>query len=211
MFGPGLTVFLVDDDAVVLKSQAALLESAGYQTRSFESAEAFMYQLSGSERGCIVTDFKLSGMSGLDMQRELKSRNSFLPIVVVSGHARVNEAVEFMEKGAVTLLQKPYKGADLLASVERALERFVREESFVSEEASIRSRLATLTQGEEGVLQMMIEGHANKVISQNLGISMRTVDRRRSAVLEKMDVKSAPELAALVARLECPAIEAVSQ
>lgn len=197
-----LTVYLIDDDPTVLHSQVELLTAVGRQVRSFLSAEDFLSELSNESAGCVVTDLKMSGMSGLDLQRTLIAQNSLLPVVVVSGHANVASTVQLMENGALTLLQKPYDAREFLDVVERGLDQFVENRDRAVELRSIQQRLDTLTAEEMNVLKLMICGRPNKVISTELEISMRTVDRRRSIVLEKMQVESAPELARLVTLVE---------
>jgi len=199
-------VYLVDDDESILHSQLALLTAAGISAETFSSAEAFMNSLTPHSAGCVVTDLKLSGMSGLDLQRKLVASNSTLPLIVVSGHANVSTTVEIMKNGAITLLQKPYAANKFLDAVRRGLDQFVENRERTTEINSIQERLASLLEGEMDVLELMIAGQPNKVISTELEISMRTVDRRRSIVLEKMQVASAPELARLVTLVEAGTI-----
>ena len=199
-------VYLVDDDESILHSQLTLLTAAGIAAETFSSAEAFMNSLTPHSAGCVVTDLKLSGMSGLDLQRKLVASNSTLPLIVVSGHANVSTTVELMKNGAITLLQKPYAANKFLDAVRRGLDQFVENRERTTEINSIQERLASLLEGEMDVLELMIAGQPNKVISTELEISMRTVDRRRSIVLEKMQVASAPELARLVTLVEAGTI-----
>ncbi len=197
-----LIVYLIDDDESVLNSQRELLTAAGISVQPFRSAESFLAELNSQSAGCVVTDLKLSGMSGLDLQRRLIAIDSPLPLIVVSGHANVSTTVELMENGAITLLQKPYDANQLLGAVQRGLDQFVESRKIAQEVNSIQRRLNSLTDAEMSVLELMIAGRPNKVISTELEISMRTVDRRRSIVLEKMQVDSAPELARLVTLVE---------
>lgn len=197
-----LIVYLIDDDESVLNSQRELLTAAGISVQPFRSAESFLAELNSQSAGCVVTDLKLSGMSGLDLQRRLIAINSPLPLIVVSGHANISTTVELMENGAITLLQKPYDAHQLLGAVQRGLDQFVESRKIAQEINSIQRRLNSLTDAEMSVLELMIAGRPNKVISTELEISMRTVDRRRSIVLEKMQVDSAPELARLVTLVE---------
>lgn len=203
----GLVVYLIDDDEAVLSSQVELLSATGLDVEPYPSAEAFLSVLTPLSAGCVVTDLQLGGMSGLELQRRLAASNSPLPIIVVSGQADVTSAVEFMENGAVTLLQKPYAAHHLLHAVHKALDRFLSHYDRYETVRSIQARQNSLTNGEMSVLKLMIEGCPNKIISVELAISMRTVDRRRSLVLEKMQVGSAPELARLVTLLEASAPE----
>lgn len=202
-----LTVYLIDDDEAVLHSQIELMTAAGHQVDSYRSAESFLSALTPQTEGCVITDLKMSGMSGLDLQRKLVASHSLLPLIVVSGHANIPTTVELMENGAVTLLQKPYDAGELLSAVQRGLAQFVENRNRAVELNSIQKRLDSLSPPEMSVLELMVAGRPNKVISTELEISLRTVDRRRSIVLEKMQVDSAPELARLVTLAEtAPAI-----
>ncbi|MDA0282881.1 MAG: response regulator [Planctomycetota bacterium] len=197
-----LVVYLIDDDPTVLHSQTELLRAAGLTVDAYRSAESFLSVITQRTAGCVITDLKLAGMSGLDLQRELVASHSPLPLIVVSGYADVQTAVQLMENGAVTLLQKPYDAQELLSAVHRALDQFQYDRDRDAEIRSIQKRLNSLTLGEMSVLELLVKGRPNKAISTQLEISMRTVDRRRSIVLEKMQVASAPELARLVTIVE---------
>lgn len=202
MFDSQLTAYVIDDDRAVLHSVSELLDAADIPTLGFTSAEQFLRQLTPATAGCVVTDLRMQGMSGVDLLRVLSDAGCRLPVVVVSGHADVPVTVEAMENGAVTLLQKPYKAEELLDVVQRALESFRNDQQRLNQLDDIRRRLDSLQPDEYGVMTLMIQGKPNKTIAAELEISMRTVDRRRSAVLEKMGVGSAPEVARLVALLE---------
>ncbi len=205
---PQLTAFVIDDDRAVLHSVSELLDAAGIQTLAFTSAEQFLHQLSPATAGCVITDLRMQGMSGADLLKVLREADCRLPVVVVSGHADVPVTVEVMEHGAITLLQKPYKAEELLDAVRRALDAYRSDRHKFNQLDDIRHRLESLQPDEYGVMKLMIEGKPNKTIASELDISMRTVDRRRSAVLEKMGVGSAPEVARLVALLEASEIPA---
>ena len=196
------TVFLIDDDQAVLTSLSALLSSAGLLTQSFLTAEDFLNHLSDDSRGCVVTDLKLTGMSGLRLQEKLLQMRSHLPVIVVTGRADVELAVKVMEYGAVTLIQKPYDHNELIQAVRKALEQNAHRHTQAEFIADVRNRLDSLTDDEQQVLQMVVDGRPNKAIATTLNISMRTVDRRRSSVFEKMNVQTAPELARLLTLIE---------
>lgn len=201
-----LIVYLIDDDKAVLNSQMKLLNAAGISVEPYSSAESFLSAMTSHSAGCVITDLKMSGMSGLDLQRKLNATNSPLPLIVVSGHANVPTTVEVMENGAITLLQKPYDVHEFLDAVQRGLEQFVENRDRATELNSIQERLHSLSAAELSVLELMIAGRPNKAISTELEISMRTVDRRRSIVLEKMQVDSAPQLARLVTLVEATTV-----
>ncbi len=197
-----LTAYVIDDDRAVLQSVSELLDAAGIPTLAFTSAEQFLHQLTPATAGCIITDLRMQGMSGADLLRVLSDAGCRLPVIVVSGHADVPVTVEVMGHGAVTVLQKPYKADELLEVVGQTLRSFRSDQQRYQQLDEIRRRIDSLTAEEKNVMQLMIEGKPNKMIASELDISIRTVDRRRSSVLKKMAVSSAPEVARLVTLLE---------
>lgn len=196
-----LTVYLVDDDQAVLDSLTGLLAAAHHPTRRFLSAEEFLLALNEQAAGCIVTDLKMTGMSGSELQQELKDADCLLPIIVVTGHATVPVTVDVMENGAVTLLQKPYKPSELLSAVGRALTQYSKLRAQRDETDSIQARVDTLTADEYRAMDLIARGASNREISEDLEVAMRTVDRRRRAVLEKMHAESAADLTRMLTLL----------
>jgi len=192
------TVYVVDDDEGVLLSVKALLAQHGYQVHCYLSAGQFLDEAPTDRPGCVVTDVAMPEISGSELQQRLLAADSVLAVVIVTGVADVPMAVALMEGGAVTLLEKPYNHVALLDAVERGLavsrERWERRRG---DEAALE-RLAMLTDEERQVMEWMLAGQPNKAIARRLDLSMRTVDRRRQAVLGKMEVKSVPELALLL-------------
>lgn len=179
-----------------------MVSAAGFHAQPYSSAEDFLDNFNALTPGCIVTDLRLAGMSGQDLQRRLIEAGCPLPLIVVTGHATVPVAVQIMEQGAVTLLQKPYKPAELLAAIQRALVRPPTVRPSDAQLAELRQRLATLSHEESQVMQLLLAGRTNKVIAATLELSMRTVDRRRRSVLDKVGVDSVPELARLAGMLQ---------
>src|SRR2546430_16766331 len=141
----------------------------------------------------------MAGIDGIERQRRMVAADSTLALVVVTGHADVATAVRLMENGAVTLLEKPYDDSLLLRAVRQALARSRREHASRRRRSQVAHCLSTLTDEERRVLDCLLENKANKTVAFELGISLRTVDRRRRAVLDKMRAASVPELAAIVA------------
>jgi two-component system, LuxR family, response regulator FixJ len=191
-------IYAVDDDEAVLLSVHAMLKQHGYAARCFSSAAVFLAEAPLDRPGCVITDVQMPEINGIELQQRLLDANSPLSVVVVTGVADVPMAVSLMESGAITLLEKPYNHHDLLRAVERGLAASHRRSEHQAIECQAHDRLAALTEEERNVLDCMLAGHPNKMIAHRLDMSMRTVDRRRHAVLEKMGVKSAPELALLV-------------
>lgn len=191
-------VYVVDDDDVVLLSVEALLTQCGYVVQCFSSAAAFLANCSYDGPGCVVTDIFMPGITGIELQQRLHAAGSILSIIVVTGVADVPTAVKAMEQGAVTLLEKPYRDADLAQAVERGLESSRQRWGQRERQRAVESRLALLTTDECDVLKCILAGKQNKQIAYALGMSYRTVDRRRQAIFHKLEASSVAELALIV-------------
>lgn len=191
-------VFVVDDDPSIRESLSLLLSSAGYGVKAFASARDFLE----AERGtpvpaCLVLDVKMPGLSGLDLQKELKSRNIIIPIIFITGHGDIPMSVQAMKKGAVDFLPKPFDDDDLLDAVKEALLKDTQAHADLDEQKHIRQRLDSLTTREYEVLTYLITGMLNKQVAYALNISERTVKAHRKQVLDKMGVDSIAELVRL--------------
>jgi len=188
------TIYVVDDDEPALDSLSLLLTTEGYAVRSHESARTFLDAIKQNERGCVITDARMPGMSGLDLLAVMKERRVSMPVIVVTGHGDVHLAVEAMKRGAIDFFEKPLDGRALLASVRSAL---MSENDICPSNAETRilqNRFATLTKREKEVLAGLLRGQLNKVTGNELGISARTVEIHRANLKKKMQAKSLPEL-----------------
>ena len=194
-------IYVIDDDPAILRSIQALLQSHGYIVNCYGSAMEFLGSLPSGSTGCVITDLDMPGMNGEDLQRQIIAKYPGLAVIVVTGTADVATAVQVMENGAVTLVQKPFSPAALVQAVKRALLLNAARPQERLPEGVVKSRLASLSDDERQVLKLMIQGVPNKRIVAELQLSARTVDRRRASVLAKMGVETTPELAALVANL----------
>jgi FixJ family two-component response regulator len=196
------TVYVVDDDPAVRDSVSALVNSAGLRVQTFPSAEAFLQEYKPDKPGCLVTDLRMLGMSGLDLLETLQKSASPLPAILISAYADVPAAVRAMEAGAVTLLEKPCRNDQLVQAIHKALERDAAQRITRAAQQEIKRNMATLTQEEYEVMQRMVAGKLNKVIANELLISLRTVETRRHKVLEKMKADSLAELVRMVVEVE---------
>lgn len=194
-------IHVVDDDQAVLMSVRAVLVDLKCDTRCYSSAEQFLSEADISRPGCLITDLQMPGITGLELQQRLIRSGSPLSIVVVTGVADISTAVNLMKLGAVTLLAKPYEPATLLGAAREALAMSQQRWEQDQTQQDIAKRLSELTVEERQIMQAMLANKTNKAIAQQLNLSMRTMDRRRSAILETMRVKSVAELAALLSRL----------
>jgi two-component system, LuxR family, response regulator FixJ len=192
-------VYAIDDDPLVLQFVQAALEGIGLQVRGYPSGEAFFAAADRADVGCIIIDLHLPGISGREIQQRLQQAGSDLAVIVVSGKANVATAVQVMQNGAVTLLEKPYTVEALRGAVQQGL-KLSREAHHRRRQArEIRSRLDQLSHDERQVLEGMLAGETNKLLAQRLVLSARTIERHKSSVLKKMQVGSAAELASLMA------------
>jgi two-component system response regulator FixJ len=190
-------VHVVDDDESARESLAFLLEAADFTVVSHASALALLDALPLDGAGCVITDMRMPDMTGLELVRELNARGARVPILMITGHGDIPLAVEAMRAGVVDFIEKPFGEARILDAVARALEAGPSPASAqVSDDtAQVRQRLETLSERERQVLEGVVEGHPNKVIARDLGISPRTVEIYRAKLMAKMQ---ADNLAALV-------------
>lgn len=195
------TIFLVDDDPAILKALAWLFRSAGYTVAAFNAPHRFLEAAPGAGPACAVLDLQMPGMSGLELQAELRRTGCAMPLVFVTGHGDVRSSVHAMKDGAVDFLLKPVDDEELLAAVERALERGAREREEREEHAALEARFEALTPREREVCELMAQGLLNKQIAAGLHLSEPTVKQYRAHVLEKLGVESAAEAACMLTRL----------
>jgi FixJ family two-component response regulator len=195
------TVFIVDDDADVRESLQELLESVGLHSQSFGSAREFLAVNRGEGPSCLILDVRLPGISGLDLQHELKRGRISIPIIFLTAHADVPMSVKAMKSGAVEFLTKPFRHQDLLDAVQRSLTRarILREKE--RELTELRHRCERLSVREREVMKLVVSGMLNKQAAAELGASEATVKMYRSQVMKKMQAKSLPDLVRMADKL----------
>jgi RNA polymerase sigma factor (sigma-70 family) len=196
----GAVVFVVDDDPSMRRALSRLLKVSGRDVETFATPADFLARPAHVGAGCVVLDLKLPGLSGLEVQEALVSSARDLPIVFISGHGRVPAAVRAMKAGAIDFLTKPFQDADLLASVEKAIERSVSSLADRSDRQAIDTRLRLLTPREREVLPLVAEGLPNKKIAARLGTSLQTIKVHRARVMEKMEATSLADLVRMAGR-----------
>jgi two-component system response regulator FixJ len=187
-------VHVIDDDEASRQSLAFLLQTAELEVRTYASATVFLDLAPKLDTGCVITDVRMPGLSGIDLLRRLKELDVEVPVIVITGHGDVPLAVEAMKIGAVDFLEKPFDDDVLLTSVRSALARHDGQKQRQSERAEIESRLAALSKRERDVLSGLISGRANKQIAYDLSISPRTVEIYRANLMNKMQAGSLSEL-----------------
>ena len=186
-------VHLIDDDEAMRTSLSFLLDSAGLPNAVYASAEAFLDTICDDAKGCVITDIRMPGMSGMELVAHLKSKGAQIPVVVITGHGDVPLAVEAMKNGVVDFLEKPFDDDVLLEAIRKALADQGRDDEPAGD-VTFASVLATLSPRETEVLRGVVAGKANKVIAYELGISPRTVEVYRANVMAKTGAKGLPEL-----------------
>jgi two-component system response regulator FixJ len=186
----------------VRDSLQMVLESVGHKVASYSRADAFLEDYTTEMAGCMVLDIRMPGMNGMELQRQLNTRHSILPIIFVTGHGDVPMAVDAMQRGAVDFVQKPYREEELLGKIQQAIAADNENRADLEEKHKIRAKLSALTPRETQVMELMIEGKANKVIAYDLDISQRTVEIHRARVMEKMGVRSLAHLVRMVMAAE---------
>ena len=213
------TVFIVDDDASVREGMAWLLRTRRLLSESFDSAEAFLAMLQGThpsadgawqpnpsklqQSACILLDVRMPGMSGLALFEQLlaKGMAQAWPVIFLTGHADVPTAVDSVKRGAFDFCEKPFSDNALVDRVEQALALSQERLAARQTQQRLQSRLLELTERERDVMGLVVEGLPNKLIADQLDISVRTVEVHRARVFDKMEVKSAVELANLMRQL----------
>jgi two-component system response regulator FixJ len=193
-------VFIVDDDAAVRDSLGLLLRSVGLRHESYSSASDFLETYDPARPGCLVLDVRMPGMSGLELQEELQKRHSTLPIIFLTAHGDVPMAVAAVKAGAVDFVQKPFRDQDLIDKIHHAINQDSRIREKLADRQKILSRIDSLTPREREVMDMVVDGKANKVIAIDLGLSQRTVEIHRARVMRKMNADSVSQLVQMVMR-----------
>jgi FixJ family two-component response regulator len=188
------TVYVIDDDAAMLRALTATIKVVFPRVETFASAAEFLAAYRPDRPGCLVLDVAMPGMNGLELQRKLARDKIHLPIIFVTGHGNVRMAVEAMQGGAVNFLEKPIQEQQLWDSIRRGLEIDAQNRRRRARRQKAEQRLALLTPGERAVLNLLLEGKMNKEIASELGLSTRTIEDRRAKLMKKMDARSLAEL-----------------
>jgi len=200
-------VFIVDDDGGVRDGLAWLLRSRHLPSRCFDSAESFDAMLHGglprAQPCCLLLDVRMPGVSGLALFESLAERGLtlWIPVIFLTGHADLPTAVAMVKRGAFDFCEKPVSDNALVDRVEQAIAHSAQQLALVDRRASVTRRLAELTERERSVMRLVVDGLPNKLVADQLDISVRTVEVHRARVFDKMEVKSAVELSRLLQQL----------
>ena len=191
------TVFLVDDDAGVLKALSRLLQARGYDIQAFTSSQAFLANHDASLPGCAVLDVSMPDLDGLELQQALTAGGSQRPVIFLTGAGDIPTSVRAMRAGAVDFLTKPVDSDDLLAAIAHAEKQDAETRSAIADQNSVNARFAILTPREHEVMTHVIAGRLNKQIAGDLGTVEKTVKVHRGRVMNKLGVRSVADLVRL--------------
>jgi FixJ family two-component response regulator len=191
------TAYVVEDDESIRTLWRWLMESNGIAVRTFNSAAEFIAVYQPGAAGCLILDLQLPGMSGLELQEHLKRNRVEIPVVFVTAHGDVRTAVTAIKEGAVDFIEKPFSYREAVSIVEKAFQRDAENREKRLRQERIGGRIATLTERERAVLRCVIDGKQNKLIADELDISIKTVEFHRAKLMEKMGVDSVAELVQL--------------
>lgn len=194
MPSPIATVYVVDDDSSFLTAVSRLLRAGGYTVQTFTTVADLLKRLTPDTAGCVVTDLRMPGQSGLNLQALLVAQNSPLPLIFLSGHGDIPTSVRAMRHGAVDFLSKPVKKQILFEAIERAFSLEAEQRRRRTHARALHARFDTLSAREREVLVHIISGKLNKQIAFDVGITERTIKAHRASIMDKLNVQSVAEL-----------------
>lgn len=191
------TVFIVEDDDAVRSAVHLLMVSAGLKCQTYASGKEFLQAYDAGRPGCVVTDMRMPGMSGLDLQAEISRLTWPLPVIIITGHGDVPAAVRALKQGALDFIEKPFSDQVLLDAVLKAIDRDMGAREENEARGALREGFANLTEREHQVMLGVVAGNPNKIIADDLNLSIKTVEFHRSNVMSKLDVDSVAALVRL--------------
>ncbi|MCB1918546.1 MAG: response regulator transcription factor [Candidatus Competibacteraceae bacterium] len=191
---PTPTVFLIDDDQAIRDAVGLLLRAHGLAVETFANAVDFLESDAIQRPGCLLLDVRMPGMSGLDLQKHLRTRNQQVPIIFITGHGDVPMAIRAMKAGAFDFVEKPFQAETLLGRVHDALAFDAQERCRQAQRDEAAARMALLSPREREVLERVVAGQYNKVIAAELDISISTVEIHRKRVMKKLEAESLSDL-----------------
>ena len=204
------TIFVVDDDGAVRDALRGFIEQAGRTVEVYGSAQEFLDAHRSGRNGCLVVDCRMPDMDGIELLERLKAEGHQLPTIMITGYGDVPLAVRAMNAGAAGFIEKPVRGDELLAAIDRALEQARGSTELADLRDAAATRIAALTPRQRRVLDLVIAGKPSKEIAFLLGISRRTVENHRAAVMKKIGVRSLSQLILLTLEAATPAGGAAS-
>jgi two-component system response regulator FixJ len=196
------TVFVIDDDESMRAVLQSGMESIGLAVETYPSAQAFLDYCDASRPGCLVLDMRMPGMSGLELQETLKAKGVTLPVIFLTGHGDVTNAVRAMRQGAVDFMEKPFNVQVLLDLIQKCVKRDSQNRQTARKREPVLSKLASLTRREREVMDLIVTGASNRETGLLMGISPKTVEVHRSHLMLKMEADSFADLVQMSAFLK---------
>lgn len=194
---PKAIVHIVDDDKAIRDSLGMLMKSVGFEARAYDSAESFLNEADLYAPGCLIADIRMQGMSGLELQQLLNNKDIKMPVIIITGHGDVPMAVQAMHAGAIDFLEKPYDNELLVTRIKQCLSEVTESQDTLRFVAEAKARLSRLTPRERQVMNLLVTGKHNKVIAQELSISVRTAEAHRAKVMKKLRAESLSDIVRL--------------
>lgn len=191
------TVFVVDDNAALLRSLRWLFESLQLPVETYACAQAFVQHFDAARAGCLLLDVRMPGMSGLELQQHLAAQGALLPIVFMSAHGDIRMATRALKAGALDFIEKPFAEQDLLDCVHRALRTDAARRTRACRQQELQSRFDALSLREREVLDGVVQGHSNKAMAKDLGLSAKTVEVHRASLMAKVGAHSVADVVRL--------------
>jgi two-component system CheB/CheR fusion protein len=201
-----IVIYVVDDEFLSRKMICDLVEDGGWNAEPFDSCELFLAAYLRRPGSCIILDLHFPGMSGLELLEQIERVPEAPPVIIVSGTRMISEAVRSMRDGALDFLEKPIDGTALLSSVRAALSRSQQSNKVRALRHPAADRAVDLTERQQQIMALVLEGHPSKNIAADIGISQRTVEAHRSTIMKRMAADSLPALARLVMCNVCPLV-----
>ncbi len=195
-------VFIVDDDASVRDSLRWLIESVQLKVLCFKSAQEFLDGYNNQQTGCVVLDVRMPGISGLDLQEELRQQGFVLPVIIITGHADVPMAVRAFKSGVFDFIEKPFNDQHLIDRIQQAIEKSRSQKVNIQRQQEARNRLKKLSSREKQVLDCIVAGSSNKTMARELEISVKTIETHRANLMSKMKAGSVSELVRIALLVE---------
>ena len=188
------TIFIIDDEKSVRDSIKLLMESIGLKAQVFASAQEYLDQFDADAPGCLITDIRMPMISGLDLQQKLSEKALHPPIIMITGHGDVPMAVNAIQQGAIDFVEKPFNNQKLLDLVYKSLEIDAKRRGENTKLGDIQQKYQYLTAKEQQVFELVIKGHLNKQIAQELFVTQSAIEARRAKIMEKMQANNLPDL-----------------
>ncbi|MCE0557204.1 MULTISPECIES: response regulator [unclassified Motilimonas] len=186
-------IYIIDDDESIREMLEMMVASVGHEYKSFATGAEFLEQFE-ERHGCILLDIRMPGMSGMVVQEKLNELNAMLPIIFITGHGDIAMAVEAMQNGAFDFMEKPFREFELLEKITKAIAQDKEQRIDLTKRHEIQERIESLTKREREIMQLVAQGHANKVIAIDLNIAQGTVEIHRSRIMSKMKARSLAQL-----------------